>query len=108
MIATGLVPDADAAISLQAAYVVPSGEGDLVAGTDGDGNDWFGLHRELHEPFDEFTIQTGVDDLYLIEPAANTIVYSTAKDVDFGTSLLTGPQSGSALAVLIQSFDELP
>ena len=42
-------------------------------------NDWFGLHRELHEPFDEFTIQTGVDDLYLIEPDANTIVYSTAK-----------------------------
>ena len=107
VIATGLVPDADAAISLQAAYVVPSGEGDLVAGT-GDGNDWFGLHRELHEPFDEFTIQTGVDDLYLIEPAANTIVYSTAKDIDFGTSLLTGPQSGSALAVLIQSFDSSP
>ena len=107
VIASGLVPDADAAISLQAAYVVPSGEGDLLAGTD-DGNDWFGLHRELHEPFDEFTIQTGVDDLYLIEPAANTIVYSTAKDIDFGTSLLTGPQSGSALAVLIQSFDSSP
>ena len=107
VIASGLEPDANAAITLQAAYVVPSGEGDLLAGTD-DGNDWFELHRELHEPFDEFTIQTGVDDLYLIEPAANTIVYSTAKDVDFGTSLLTGPQSGSALAVLIQSFGDSP
>jgi len=49
-----------------------------------------------------------VDDLYLIEPDDNTIVYSTAKDIDFGTSLLTGPQSGSALAVLIQSFDSSP
>ena len=49
-----------------------------------------------------------MDDLYLIEPAGNTIVYSTAKDIDFATSLLTGPQSGGALAVLIQSFGDEP
>ncbi len=107
VVAAGLVPEADAAVSLQAAYVVPSGEGDLLADAD-DGSDWFGLHSELHGSFDEFVVQTGVDDLYLIEPDANTIVYSTAKDTDFGTSLLTGPQSGSALAVLIQSFDNPP
>ena len=107
VVATGLVPSANAAVTLQAAFVVPSGEGNLLAGT-GDSSGWFGLHREFHESFEEFTIQMGVDDFYLIEPDANTIVYSTAKGIDFGTSLLTGPQSGSALAVLIQSLNSSP
>ncbi|MFT6391887.1 MAG: class 3 adenylate cyclase [Ilumatobacter sp.] len=103
--AASLVPEEPAAITLQASYVVPSG-GLLADAVDG--SDWSALHRELHAPFDEFAIQAGVDDLYLIEPNANTIVYSTAKNPDFATSLLTGPQSGSALAVLIQSFNSNP
>lgn len=108
VIAAGLVPRGQAAISLQAAYVVPSdGEGNLLADA-GDGSDWSAIHRAQHGAFDEFAIQTGVDDLYLIEPETNTIVYSTSKNTDFATSLLTGPQSGSALAVLIQSFANQP
>jgi class 3 adenylate cyclase len=108
VIASGLVPRERAAVSLQAAYVVPSGgEGGLVTDA-GDGSNWSALHRTLHESFNEFVTQTGVDDFYLIEPTNNTIVYSTAKDIDFATSLLTGPQSGSALAVLIQSLASDP
>jgi class 3 adenylate cyclase len=108
VIAGGLVPRAQAAVSLQAAYVVPSGgDGGLLADA-GDGSAWSALHRTLHESFNEFAIQTGLDDFYLIEPGSNTIVYSTAKDIDFATSLLTGPQSGSSLAVLIQSLGSRP
>ena len=102
--AASLVPRANAGVTLQAAYVVASdAAGGLIADA-GDGSRWSELHSTLHESFDEFVIQTGVDDLYLIEADTNTIVYSTAKGIDFGTSLLTGPQSGSALAVLIQSL----
>jgi len=105
--AATLVPREPAAVKLQANYVIPAAAGGLLADA-GDGSTWSELHSELHESFNEFVIQTGVDDLYLIEPAGNTIVYSTAKDIDFATSLLTGPQSGGALAVLIQSFGDEP
>ena len=102
--AASLVPRASAAVHLQSNYVVPSTDGGGLLTDAGDGSTWSELHRSLHESFDEFVIQTGVDDLYLIEPDDNTIVYSTGKSIDFGTSLLVGPQSGTALAVLIKSL----
>jgi hypothetical protein len=105
---TGLLPRGSAATTLQAAHVVgSSGESVPIAET-GDGDPWSELHRMRHESFDEFVIQSGIDDLYLIEPERNTIVYSHAKNIEFATSLLTGPHSGSALAALIKSFDTDP
>ncbi len=106
--AANLVPRNPAAVRLQADYVVPAGvDGSLIADA-GDGSTWSEIHRSLHQPFDDLTGQLGVDDYYLIEPTSNTIVYSTAKEIDFATSLLTGPLSGSALAVLINSFGPEP
>lgn len=106
--AASLIPRAPAAVILQADYVVPSDGASGLLTDAGDGSTWSELHSTLHESFNEFVIQTGVDDLYLIEPNSNTIIYSTAKDIAFATSLLTGPQSGSALAVLIQSIGSQP
>ena len=106
--AVSLLPRGPAAVQLQANYVVPSDGGGGLLTDAGDGSRWSELHSSLHQPFDEFAIQNGLDDFYLIEPIRNTIVYSTAKDVSFATSLLTGPQSGSSLAVLIQSFSDEP
>jgi class 3 adenylate cyclase len=106
--AASLVPRAAAAVHLQANYVVPSAGGDGFLDDAGDGSRWSELHTALHESFDEIAVQTGIDDLYLIEPTSNVVVYSTAKDIDFATSLLTGPQSGTALAVLINSFPNRP
>lgn len=101
---TGFIPRGQAATTLQARYVVSSSE--TAADVDDDSSGWSVLNRRLDESFDEFVVQSGVDDLYLIEPDFFTIVYSSAKGIDFGTSLLTGPQSGSALATLIQSLDD--
>jgi class 3 adenylate cyclase len=106
--AANLVPRDPAAVRLQANYVVPAGEDGSLIVDAGDGSSWSGLHRSLHQPFDDLTNQLGVDDYYLIEPENNIIVYSTAKEIDFATSLLTGPQSGSALAGLINSFGPDP
>ena len=106
--AASLVPRQSAAVHLQANYVVPLGDGGGLLTDAGDGSRWSELHSSLHESFDEFAIQTGVDDFYLIEPDDNIIVYSTAKNIDFATSLLTGPQSGTALAVLVNSFGDQP
>jgi class 3 adenylate cyclase len=107
--AAGLIPQAPAAVYLQANYVVRAGGDDaILLGDAGDGSRWSQLHDDLHQSFSEVAIQTGVDDLYLIEPTNHTIVYSVAKDIDFATSLLTGPQSGSSLAILINSFGDRP
>ena len=106
--AASLVPRIPAAVSLQAKYVVPDGDSGGLLTDAGDGSAWSELHSSLHQSFDEFVIQTGVDDLYLIEPDGNTIVYSVSKQIDFATSLLTGPQSGSGLAVLINSIGKDP
>jgi len=100
--AAGLVPRGSAAIRLQAEYVVP--DGDLSIATDGRESDWSRANDTFNRTFSEAALRTGVDDFYLIEPEANTIVYSAAKDIDFATSLLFGPQSGSGLAVLINSY----
>ena len=106
--AASLVPRAPAAVALQANYVVPGGDSGGLLTDAGDGSEWSELHSSLHESFDEFVIQTGVDDLYLIEPGGHVIVYSVSKQIDFATSLLTGPQSGSGLAVLINSVGDEP
>lgn len=106
--AASLVPRQPAAVHLQANYVVPSETGRRVLADAGDGSRWSELHSSLHPSFAEFAIQAGVDDFYLIEPDSNVIVYSTAKNADFATSLLTGPQSGTALATLIKSFGDEP
>ena len=37
-------------------------------------------------------------DLFLIEPESGNVVYTVAKETDFGTNLLTGPYRGSDLA----------
>lgn len=99
--ASSLVPQQPAGIQLQANYVVRAGDDSSLIADAGDGSRWSELHAELHPSLSEIAIRAGAEDLYLIEPTNNTIVYSTAKDIDFATSLRTGPQSGSALAVVI-------
>lgn len=104
--ASSLVPQQPAGIQLQANYVVRAGDESSLIDDAGDGSRWSELHAELHPSFSEIAIQAGADDLYLIEPTNDTIVYSTAKDIDFATSLRTGPQSGSALAVMITALGD--
>jgi class 3 adenylate cyclase len=102
-----LLPRDAASIHLQANYVVPSDGGALLVDA-GDRSTWSEVHSRLHPSLAEFVVQMQVEDLYLIAPGDNTIVYSTSKDIDFSTSLVTGPHSGSALAALVESFPANP
>ncbi len=104
--AASLIPRARAAVHLQANYVVPGGDDGGLLNDAGDGSRWSELYSSLNQALDEFATRFGVSDLYLIEPDDKIIVYSTAKDVDFATSLRTGPQSGTALAALVNSLGE--
>jgi class 3 adenylate cyclase len=98
-----LVPLSPAAITLQANYVVPNAEGLPVEPAE-----WAAIHDPLDDAFQEFAQRAGFDDFYLIEPQDYVIVYSTAKDIDFATSLRTGPHSGSQLAGLIDDLADDP
>ncbi len=106
--AARLVPRARAAVHLQTNYAVPGGDDGGLLNDAGDGSRWSELHSSFNQALTEFATRFGVDDLYLIEPDDNIIVYSTSKDIDFATSLRTGPQSGTALAALINSFGNDP
>ena len=106
--AASLAPRAPAALYLQSKYVVSAGDDGSLLSDANDGSRWSQVHDGLHQSFSEVAVQAAAADLYLIEPTNDTIVYSTAKDIDFATSLRTGPQSGGPLAVLINSFGDRP
>ena len=98
----------DAGVALQDTYIAsnpfPFGEKDLL--TDGeDGSEWTDVHREFHPTFRDIVNRFGFVDLLLIEPETDTVVYSTAKEPDFATSLDAGPHSGSALARLVDGIE---
>jgi len=92
-----------AAVYLQSAYIARNAlaidEKRLLTDAE-DGSTWTEVHREFHPVLRDAADRVGFADLYLIEPETLTIVYSTKKSIDFGTSLETGPHSGSTLGRL--------
>ncbi len=99
---SGLVPVSDAAIALQAAYVVPDPDGVTAL------PDWAAIHDPLDDALREFARRVGFADFYLISPDDHAVVYSTGKAIDFATSLRAGPHSGTQLAALIDDLANDP
>lgn len=102
---SSLIPLGDAALALQAEYVVPDEHPDIHTDSI---PDWSEISQPLDDAFREFVLQLGVDDFYLITPDEHIVVYSATKAIDFGTSLSSGPHSGSGLAALIATLSEDP
>lgn len=100
-----LIPITPAGVMLQAQYVVPVADDGPARRRDAD---WPVLHDPLDDALREFALQAGFDDFYLIEPTAHVVVYSTAKNIDFATSLRGGPHSGSQLASLTYELADDP
>ena len=93
-----------AAVYLQATYIArnPLEIGEKRMLSDGqDGSAWTEIHKELHPILRADADRLGFSDLYLIEPETRSIVYSSNKEIDFATSLDSGPHSGTALAGLV-------
>ncbi|MCP4700135.1 MAG: HAMP domain-containing protein [Gammaproteobacteria bacterium] len=60
-----------------------------------DGSAYSALHARYHPVFKQYKEKYGYYDLFLVEPHAGNILYSVTKEVDFGTSLKSGPYAGS-------------
>lgn len=98
---TTYLPEPPVTRALQRAYISdnenPVGrKDDLQAAPDGTTYD--SLHERYHPVFRAFQREFGFYDLFLIEPEGAHIVYSVFKEVDFATSLRTGPYSQTNIA----------
>jgi len=101
-----LIPQEEPApVYLQAAYIAdsPVGPIDRRLITDpGDGSSWTEVHKVYHPSLRQRVESLGFDDLFLIDAGSKSVVYSTDKDVAFGTNLVAGPHSGTPLAALVR------
>jgi len=85
---------------LQSTYVVgnpyPSGEKHQLDDA-GDGSVYSKVHSETHPVLRDYIDEFGFHDLILIT-GSGQVVYTVAKEVDFGTDLIDGPFQNSNLA----------
>jgi class 3 adenylate cyclase len=58
-------------------------------------------HASFNPPFRDFIKTYGFYDLLLVDPLSGQIIYSAAKEVDFGTNLYVGPFKKSHLAQVV-------
>ncbi|MGB3385039.1 MAG: methyl-accepting chemotaxis protein [Marinomonas sp.] len=56
------------------------------------------VHQEFHPMFHEFQQRFGFYDVFLVDANSGHVVYSVFKELDFATSLLSGPYKNTGLA----------
>jgi hypothetical protein len=108
---TTLFPQSNAGRYLQYHYVAnnpyPAGN-DLQLDDAGDGSEYSAVHAELHPVLRRILQGFGYYDLFLIDIDSGRIVYTTSKEVDFATNLISGPHAQSNLARLYREVQRNP
>lgn len=74
----------------------------------GDETAYDAAHRLYHPLFRALIDRFGYYDLLLVDLQSGDVVYSVAKEVDFGSSLVHGPLSESNLSELLHSLRKSP
>jgi methyl-accepting chemotaxis protein len=95
---------------LQSAYI--SNNSHALGQKDGllaanNGNPYDQLHANVHPYLRQFLQRFGYYDIFIIEPMQGHIVYSVFKELDFATSLATGPYKNSGLADVFMAAKNL-
>ncbi|MDA1100245.1 MAG: hypothetical protein O2967_14805 [Proteobacteria bacterium] len=75
----------------------PLGRKHLLDGL-GDGSSYDRLHAKVHPILRSYLEKFGYYDIFLVDAEQGVVQYSVFKEVDFGTSLKTGPWADSNLA----------
>ena len=96
-----LVPVDESGKQLQITYIVENqfeagSKNELLTGADG--SNYSRQHEKFHPFFNDYLKRFGYYDIFLIDAEDGRIVYSVFKEVDFATSLLTGPYKDTNLA----------
>ena len=87
--------------ALQSRYIGanphPLGEKDTLDSFD-DGSSYAQAHQAYHPGIRYFLKTFGYYDIFLVDPATGDVIYSVFKELDYATSLDTGPYRDSGLA----------
>lgn len=67
-----------------------------------DGSAYSRIHAELHPVYRDFMERHGFYDILVAEPDQGRVIYSVYKELDFGSSLLTGPYANTAVGQAVQ------
>jgi methyl-accepting chemotaxis protein len=90
----------DNALFLQQDYIAnnpnPLGSKDALTDTK-NGSAYNVLHNEYHPTLRKYLQTYGFYDIFIVEPESGHIIYSVFKELDFATSLSTGPYKNSGL-----------
>ncbi len=84
----------------------PLGEKSNLANA-GDGSGYSRLHATYHPMFKGFLEKFGYYDIFLVEPENGYIVYSVFKELDYATSLKSGPYRDTNIAKVYNRALEL-
>lgn len=110
-IADQFIPKGGADRYLQYHYIVnnpaPVGNKQLYESAS-DGSYYSELHQKHHKNMLSIVEGFGFYDLFLIDPKQSKIVYSVYKELDFATSLNTGPYANSNLADVVRKVLNRP
>jgi methyl-accepting chemotaxis protein len=62
-----------------------------------DGSKYSEVHKKYHPAIKSFLEKFGYYDIFLVEPKTGHIIYSVFKEVDYTTSLLSGPYADTGI-----------
>lgn len=105
-----------AALFAQNTYVaggIPGNKKGSVVNSVSNGTKYDVLHARFHPSLRAYVDVYGFYDVFLVEPDSGVVVYSAHKEIDFGTSLVSGPFANSGLgqayrkALSIRGGDEI-
>ncbi len=65
---------------------------------------YFDVHSKYHKSLSSFIKRYDIYDLFLVEDETGYIVYSVAKEIDYATSLLSGPYANSNIGKLYRKI----
>ncbi len=90
----------DNTINLQASYISknthPLGEKDALT-SNKDGSQYDTLHSKYHPFIRDYLQRFGYYDIFLVDAESGNIIYSVFKELDYATSLKTGPYSQTGI-----------
>ncbi|MEM0912039.1 MAG: methyl-accepting chemotaxis protein, partial [Pseudomonadota bacterium] len=80
-----------------AASSFPIGEKDKLVSL-GNASDYAEIHSDFHPVASRFLNQFGYYDIFIADPSTGNIVYSVYKELDYATSLKSGPYRNTGIA----------
>jgi methyl-accepting chemotaxis protein len=98
-----------AAVALQHSYIFenqqPLGSKHMLD-LAGDGTSYDAAHERYHSVLRQYLEEFGYYDIFIVDPRSGRVVYSVYKELDYATSLKTGPYAQSGLAQAFRAVAE--